>query len=153
MYDFIFYWVVGQGCRINATQWMMQSHTQLRYYILLSISEVVSAWPGSYSCSVYGAQIKHTTFFPSPYAQIHTLFLASAKNISHQTLPMKSQTTPVEWHGHQTSLCSSLIATASTTGWVKMLLPYYLACAEIVWHTATNDLTPSEDKAITLLPN
>ena len=153
MNDSIFYWVVGQGCRINATQWMMQSHTQLRVYILLSISEVVSAWPGSYSCSVYGAQMKHTTLFPSPHTQIHTLFLASAKNHSHQMLPIKSQTTPVEWQGHQTSLWLSFITTVSTTGWVKMLLPYYLACAEIVWNTATIDLTSSEDKVITLLIN
>ena len=126
----------------------MQSYTQLHVYILLSNSEFPSAWLGSYSCSVYRAQMKHTTLFPSPYAQNHTLFLLSAKNIFHETLPIKSQTTPVAWHGHQTSLCLFLIGTASTTGWVKMLLPYDLAGADIVWSVRNTPMLFRETSSV-----
>ena len=34
-----------------------------------------------------------------------------------------------------------------------MLLPYYLECAEIVWHVITNYFTHSQIKAITLFTN
>ena len=124
---------------------MMHSYTQLCVYILLTISEILSAWPkfppNIHSCSVYVALMTNTIFFPSPHAQMHTLFLASAKNISDQTLHTTSQTTLVDWYGHHTSLCLSFIASASTTGRVKMLLPYDFACAEFVSYAATNDFT------------
>jgi len=45
----------------------------------------------------------------------------------------------------------SFIATASTTGWVKILLPYYLTYTKIVWHADANDFTFSEIKPITFL--